>query len=546
MKNASKRMKTDPIPVVRQSRAINMRVASTLKPGKFMPVAAFNLLREDSCSGRLNFAIEMAETYELLMNTVNARVSVWFMPHVANKRFERNPTFMDKAMAGEPPMTGKAVIPYIQTHAYGTAGSNLVYKYLGVHGRPTQQVNTAYLEAYNTIWNFVARDRSGDIDPRGELTTTLAPAFWGPSNMSGMVPDFDDGLIAGEVPLTLVNTRLGVRGIGGTGTTYDADNKGVRETYGSDVVYPKAMALNGGTPSEQNNYWMRVRDRGPGVLVPDVYAEMEENNVVVSLANIDQAKKLVSFAKLRAAYEGHPDAYVIDMLMQGLSIEDQHWLQPMLISQTTAQFRQALRHATDGASLTDKVTNGIATGSIGVNVPQNSYGGVVMIVAEILPEQLYERQPDPYFEATSVDDLPNYFKDVVNPMPVVEVKNGEVDVAHTFPDQLFGYAERNWQWQRWPTRVGGDLYAPTPGQTITDARKRIWPTDVANPTLSEEFYLSTTLGVQPFMDTSRDVFDIGLSGTVGITGLTVIGAVQETEANYETLRNEVEPLKPIK
>lgn len=542
MKNASKRMKTDPIPVVRQSRDVNLRVASTLKPGKFMPVAAFNLLREDSCSGRLNFAIEMAETYELLMNKVSARISVWYMPHVANERFERNPVFMDKAMAGQPPRPGATVIPYIQTHAYGTAGANAIYKYLGVHGLPAQQVNTAYLEAYNAVWNFVARDRSADIDARLMTTTSLAPAFWGPSNMSGMVPDFDDGLIAGEVPLTVTSEKIPVRGIAKSGTSWQSGTTGqVWESDGQANTYNGFSAID----ADQADRLFYVKKNALGAF-PDIYAEMAQNGITVSLANMDQAKKLASFAKLRAQYEGHPDAYIIDMLMQGISIEEQHWLQPMLISQTTAEFRQALRHATDGASLTDKVTNGIATGSVGINVPQNSYGGVVMVFAEILPEQLYERQPDPFFTATGVDDLPNYFKDVMNPMPVVEVKNGEVDSAHSLPNNLFGYAERNWQWQRWPTRIGGDLYAPTPGQTITDARRRIWPTDVANPTLSEEFYLSTTLGVQPFMDTSRDVFDIGLSGVMGITGLTVIGAVQETEANYEELREKVEPLQPIK
>lgn len=539
MNNASRRMKTDPIPVVRQSREVNVRVATTLKPGRFMPVSAFPLLREDSCSGRIAFAAEMAETYELLLNKVHLRVSAWFMPYPANKRFDRNVTFLNLSMAGEPPMEGKPVIPYVQTAAYGTAGSNLVYKYLGLHGKPTQQVNTAYLEAYNTIWNWVARDRSADIDPRAETLTTLAPAFWGQSNMSGIVPDFDDGIIAGEVPLTITEQDLRVRGIGLTAGANVATVNGVRESDGVTKNYPAAH--------DTRNVGQYLKTgSGDFAGYPDVFAEMQENGIKISLANMDQAKKLVSFAKMRAMYEGHPDAWVIDQLMQGIHIEEQQFLQPMLIGQTNVEFRQALRHATNGPDLTDKVTNGIATGSIGVSVPQNPYGGVVMLIAEVLPEQLYERQPDPFFTASGVDDFPNYFDDVLNPMPVVEVKNGDVDSAHTLPDGLFGYAARNWQWDKWPTRVGGDLYAATPGETITDARRRIWPTDVADPGLTEEFYLSTTVGTQPFMDASRDVFDFSMAGSIGITGLTLIGAVQETEANYEALRDKVPPIQPIK
>lgn len=530
------RMDTDPVPVVRQTRSFPLKAVTTLKAGRFNPVAVYNLLREDSSQGAIPFAVEMRETHELLLNAVFLRVSSWFVPHIAFERFEKNPTFFQKSYQGVIPMAGKPLIPFFATHAFGTAGSNAVYKALGLFAASDAQVNTGFLEAYNLVWDFIARNRSQDITQRTALDGTLAPAFWGPNNMSEIVPDFDDALIAGEVPLTVVAGRLPVRGIGVAPGAATSSNLTINETGGQQrtgLVGWNTMATGTG----------RVIQDAGHIGYPEIYSELEENGITVSLANLEQARKLVGWAKLRERYEGHSDEWIIDTLMQGFRIEDQEFMQPIRLDETLVKFRQGIRFASNAPDLNEKATNGVATGSINVHVPPNMYGGVVIICAEVVPEQLYERQPDPYFTAASVDDLPNYFQDVNNPMPVVEVKNGEVDSSHNNPTGLFGWARRNWRWLKWPARVGGDLYVHTAGSATTESRKMIWPTDVANPALSEEFYLSTTLGTTPFMDQTRDQFMFSCNGVVTITGLTLIGAVHESEANYDKVREQVPPLE---
>lgn len=522
------RMETDPVPVVRQTRKFPLRAVTTLKPGRFMPVATYNLLREDSSQGNIPFAIEMRETHELLINKTFARISAWFVPHLAMQRFEKNPTFFQKSYQGVVPMAGKPVIPYIETAPYGTVGANAVYVALGLFEPEATQVNTSYLESYNTVWNFIAMNRSKDIDARAKDAKTLAPAFWGENNMSEIVPDFDDALIAGEVPLTTVEGRFPIKGM------YMDDRPG--------IGLNNTVGISGQSGTIDGDATRGVRVSPPYANKDFIFAEMQQNGIKVSLANLDQARNLVNWARMRERYEGHSDEWIIDTLMQGFHIEDQEFMQPIMLDQVMVQFKQGLRYAANGPDLQEKATNGMAQGSINVHVPPNVYGGVVMIFAEVIPEQLYERQPDPWFTAKGVGDLPNYMLDVNNPMPVVEVKNGEVDASHTNPSGLFGWARRNWRWLKWPMRVGGDMFAHTTSTATTEARRAIWPTDVANPSLSEEFYLSTTLGTTPFMDQTRDQFIIALNGDVAVTGLTVIGAVHESEANYDKVREQVAPL----
>jgi len=519
------RMVTEPIPVVRQERTIQARNVTTLDPGKIVPVFAAGLLREDSCTGRLNVAVEVKETYEVLFNNLQVRANLWFVPAVANERFQRNKTFFERAAVGEP-MTdeeGADVIDFIETHAFGTGGP--IYKHLGLAAKAGALVSTAYREAYNQLVKYAYRQRSKSLTPPLMTSTALAAAMWGPSSISAIVPDFDEAMIAGETPLTVTAGQMKVR-VPNSGTAAAIANSTMSKSASN---YGDGHQVAMGTPFADAN---------------QLYAELQQNGISIALANIDQARKLVGMAKLREQREGHTDAYVIENLMAGIPVEDQAWMYPMLIDTQMVDVQQVRRMASDGASLEDGVANGLVRLSLGANIPQNPYGGVMMVTIEAIPKQLFERQADPYFTTVDLEDLPRYDRDFLNPMPVVEVLNGEIDVDHSNPSGRFGYARRNWKWMQDVSRVGGDLYAPNADEATDIERRLIYPTDVANPALNTEFYLSTTLGKDVFLESTRNPIRVGVGGTLTVRGLTIIGEVHESEANYDAVRAEYPPLVP--
>ncbi|UYD39165.1 MAG: major capsid protein [Wigfec virus K19_56] len=522
------RMNTDPIPVVRQHRPVRVRNFTTVAPGKIVPTAAFGLLRGDSCSGRVEVAIEMAETYEVLFNPMHARVNAWFVPKVALDRFQRNKTYFERAAVGDPITNegGAPTIPFLETHEYAI---NPLYKHMGIPELVGRDVVTDYRESYNQIVRYAYMQRSKSLAERDLDDTTLATAIWGPNAFSSMVPNFDIGMIAGATPLTVVSAQMPVSGIHMPSPTYS--NTG-------------SMYETGGTGFSSG--WVQgspLIERDPdNPTYPGVFAQLSQDGITVSLANIDQARKLVEWAKLREQFEGHRDPYILETLMSGLPIDEQTWMMPMLLDSKMVEFSQVKRMATDGANLSNGVANGLVVTDLGINVPQNPYGGVVMITVEAFPEQLYERQADPYFSTTDLNELPRYDRDVMNPMPVVAVKNKEVDVSHATPEGRFAYAERNWKWANNPTRVGGDLFAPNGDAPTLIDRRVIYATEVANPALNTEFYLSTTLGREVFVDQTRDPFKVGIGGTLDVMGLTVIGEVHESEANFDAVRAEYLPL----
>jgi len=541
------RMKSEPIPVVRQHREVRVRNFTTAKPGRTTPIAAFGLLRGDSCSGRLSIGIQMHETKEVLYNRVHARVNVWFIPKVAMERFERNKTFFERSAVGEPTTNapGAPTIPYFKDMVFNTPAIP-VFKHLGLTAKQGDLVNADYLESYNCLVNHSYRQRSKALPQFSATNTSLAPSLWNSTSLSEIVPDFDDAMIAGEVPLSVVNPYSRVYGLG----MYDQNGEPVAQTVQNPDGGPisqtgyKVLGASSATTAGTAKLHIKTGADGanPGKYAPDIYAKLTDENMMISLANFDQAKKLVEWAKLREQYEGHKDPWIIDTLMRGLPIDDQAWFMPMLIDSQMVDIEQIMRMATDYENMEEGVANGVANLSVGVNIPENPYGGVVMVTFDAIPEQFYERQADPYFTTRNFDELPRYDRDVMNPMPVVEVKNWQIDTMHTDPQGRFGYARRNWHWANVGARAGGDLYAPNADAQTAAERLAIWPTEVANPTLNQQFMVSTTLGRQVFVDQVKDPFRIGVGGKCDVMGLTVIGEVHESEANYEAVRAEYLPL----
>ncbi|THF60018.1 major capsid protein [Ollibium composti] len=531
------RMNTQPLRTPRTMRRQSARGITSLPAGKMVPIAAFPLLREDGIrSGRLRFSFEMMETAEVLMNAVNVRVMAYLVPNLAFERFNGSMDQLNRSYEGKPPVEGAAVVPFFSVGPMaGGAGSRPVYRHLGLHVRDGQVVNAAYAEAYNTIWNFRAKNRSPDLALREIYESSLAPAFWTHEQFRHIVPDFDQAVIDGEVPLNVVNSKMPVKGLALTGAAQPVSTgMGGRESGGGGVyeTYPAGYAVSGyGDAPGTGLSTVAIRAAAQGV--PDIWAELQDNGITVSLSNIELARKTQAFARLRQQYNQHDD-WIINLLMDGISIPEQALTQPMLLADKTTIFGMAKRYASDAGNLTESVVNGATFVDMSIQTPRIGTGGIVMVVAEITPDQLFERQEDPYLVTTSVDQLPQYLRDTLDPEKVDVVKNSRIDVDHDAPDATFGYEPLNARWNIDAPRVGGRFYRPEVDAGFDEDRQRIWAVETQNPTLSTDFYLCTTMHTKPFVVTNQDPFEVVTQGDVFIEGNTVFGGhLVEATDDYE-------------
>lgn len=353
------RTETRPIATPRTMRRHSARGITSLPAGKMVPIAAFPLLREDGVrSGRLRFSFESMETAEVLMNAINVDVKAYLVPHLAFGRFNGSMDQLNRSYEGKPPLEGQPVVPYFNKRMTNDP-PHQIHKYLGVHTRAGTVFNDAYIEAYNIIWNFRAKNRSPDLTLRPITNGSLAPAFWSHDMFRHIVPDFDQAAIDGAVKLDLVSARIPVSGIGlwadgpaagpfnspnwrnsnaKFASTQPADQGRIKRADGVDV-----------TPSPTNRWSqnLAVQENPDLPGFPEIFAELAEAGVSISLSNLELAKKTQAFAKLRQKYNAHDD-WIINLLMDGITIPEQALTQPMLLAEKRTIFGMAKRYASDG------------------------------------------------------------------------------------------------------------------------------------------------------------------------------------------------------
>ena len=537
-----------PVAFQRTRRTSKGRVLTSGDAGKILPLKADPVLREEGFSGNINVSVEMMETSEKPVNAIVAKAMTYFVPYLAFDQFNGSIEELNRSYSKENGIAGSQVDFFEKNKYYngsavvtdstptdmdtGDNGRAEFYGTMGIH-HGAADMNNSYVQAYNAIVNHRRKARSASLALRNEFEHDLAEAFWPNSGNSHIMADFDQKLIDGEVSLTGLTFKAPIRagnyfGAPGYSQYKFPTNDGVDTptNLGTGVIGPDGTAI-ASTAYEFESIWAELTSGG---------------DATMSLADIEQARKTAAFAKLRAAYDGIDDEFIIDLLMQGISVPTEMMKQPMLLGQQTGMFAFAQRYATDSGNLDDTATNGFVQLGYRVRAPRTSVGGIVMTTLEIAPEQLWERKKDYFLYTTDPDNLPNALRDSLDPEKVSVVKKNHLDVNHSTPDATLGYAPLNHEYNRDDIRVGGKFYRPS-NDAYTEVRSRIWTNEVTDPSLSTDFYLCTNLHKKIFADQVSDSFEITAVSDLTVDTNVVFGdRLLEADAtsDYETITNLVD------
>ena len=553
-----------PITVQKSMRKARGRVLTSGDAGKILPLKYEWLHREDGVqSGKIRVNVEMMETSEMLMNGVGVTCYAHFVPMLAFDRFNGSMNELNASYKKENGVAG-SVVPFFESNKFyngssvstgsdgslwdtdGDLGRQDFYKTMGIHTQATN-LNVTIVEAYNSIVNYRRKARSKSLPIRNAFDHSLAEAFWINNGMQNIVPDFDQALIDGEVSLQGLTFKAPI--VSKYVSRGQASYVDGGAESGTDGMSPAGSLSTGSLPIHSTTQETPFGTATGAYLWNNVWAELSGGgNATMSLADIDQARKTASFAKLRQMYDGIDDEYLIDLLMSGIRVPEEAMKQPILLAKSRQMIGFNQRYATDAANLDESATNGYATLDMSIRTPAMNTGGVIMITAEIVPEQLWERKKDYFLYTTDPDTLPNYLRDFLDPEKVAVVKNDHADVNHATPDGTFGYAPLNHEWQRDLVNVGGKYYRPA-NDAFDEDRAKIWSAEATNPTLNEDFYLCTGLHKKVFADQTADSFEITAMTDMNIVGNTVFGAgLQESDAtsDYDAITEDVDSTRIVK
>jgi len=541
------RTKFTPITAVKSRRRKNLTGITSMPAGKATPIRAATLLRQDQiAASTVTLMVTMEETADVLLNPVWLNFYAFFVPFLAMPKFEGSRDQYDRSYMGQPQVEGGDVVPFFDYMKRGAVGTNPVLDYMGMNGAPNDDVTTFYNQAYNIVQNWRRTNRSKSLPQRDIMDKTLAPAQWNQSRMDVLKPDWDAALNAGEVALNITERKAPVRGIGilDGGATMTTGTIGVVRTTEGNKSYARSYSSKNVGDGSGTNASDNIIVQADAVGFPDIFAELAADGITVDLANLDAARKTKAFAKMRQQYGGIRAEYLIDMMMQGLEIPDLSETMPTQIGHARVKFGMSQRYSSSSGALTESATQGMCAAQMTIGLPVTQTGGIVIFIAEALPEQLYERQADPLLYATMKDgkpNLPNYLVDELDTEKVVRVKNREVDVSHDNPNDDFAYGPLNWMWDDMSVAVGGKFQKADAADPYDSVRDRIWAMDKANPSLSQDFYEALDINLFPFIDQEADSFEVAMEGILAIRGLTVFGpALIESTGDYDAVAELVE------
>lgn len=526
-------IKSTPMATQQTVRPDRIRAITSCKAGKIVPLFYMPLMREDRVSrGQATVTLEMAETPRPLMNAVNVQVNTYFVPFLALPHFEGSLDQLNRSYKGQPQVDGGTVKPFFPTDTFSKTDE--FWKTLGVHHKDATTINAAPLHAYNALVNYRYRARSKSLTERLMTDTSLATGFWRNGAFSDVVADFDQAKIHGELDLSIAAASLPVSGIG-ISQDSGKGSYNIKETGGTGAPVITGWNVN-------NAGYGVIKEDAANIGFPAIYAELEAQGITLNLSNIDMAKKTAAFAEVRKEMNGIDDDHIIDLLMSGIRVPDEMMSQPILLDRKNAIFGYSERYATDAANLDTSVTQGRTTVQVNFRTPPMNTGGIIICTAEIVPEQLYERQKDHFLAITDTDNLPEYVRDSLDPEKVRIVTKDEFDVEHSDPTGTGGYAPLNSEWRRNIPGIGGKFY-----RDILDAfsedRQRLWEVEQADPALNTDFYLATNIHHDVFADTVADPFEIVTVGGAEIVGNTVFGKLlDENTGDYAALEGTYTPI----
>lgn len=546
------RQSTTPMAFPMTTRKDNAVTMTSGEAGKVVLVDFIPVLRGDTVSGRFGIDIDLAEMPRPLLNAVTANVQAWFVPKSAYPQFAGYDEFMNSyqgkqitalgAADRDPPeFFSKVLTTGVDRDSVRQSD---LFKTLGLHLPQYQAVNMDLADAYNLVYNFRLAAHSSRLTRREYSAENLlnsvafGPAFWPTGRFSNVVPDYERALVVGALDLDVSAGRLPVTGIA-TALANSGGSKSLtgKESTGETVTYDEGEWID----NMGNQAYLNMKDG-----LPQIFAEMQNQRMTVTLADINMAQTTQAFAKVRAAMAGNDptgfasdDAIVAEM-MQGFSVPEDLFKRPWLLDNKRVVFGMNERHATDAANLDQSVSKGRASASLSINLPKQDVGGYIIFTVEVVPERIYEAQLDPAIAISGVAGFPDALRDAQRIEPVDDVTCGRIDARHSTPGQVYGYEPMNDKWNREFTRLGGDYFQADPANPWTEQRSAIWQANIVDPEFTRDHYLCPEdFPKYVFADTEAPAFELVARHSVAIRGITQIGDVlSENSDDYEAVQAE--------
>lgn len=285
--------------------------------------------------------------------------------------------------------------------------------------------------------------------------------------------------LGGDIPVR--GFHLEFPAVGATNTSYMNSETGIvanlPATYGGDQLRVEA-----------------------GTFGPAAFADLSGVDNI-SLKDFYTAQRMDGLTReMREFVDKYPQygEELVSRFAHGLNVDVGN--QPFIMYQKTVPFSRSVQPAMDGPSLGTEQTNLVCRHSFSLPVPATEFGGMVVTMAIVRPDEVMPDQPHPML-ATEWGAI-NYIADelAVDPDPITG-RQLSSDIAITDEDNVMMYMGRNHLHKNY-IDYGFDRSLD---QTTVAAKTALWQVEVPLSVTETSVLYPATLDHYPFVDQNAEV-----------------------------------------
>lgn len=394
---------------------------------------------------------------------------------------------------------------------FGMEQETEISKRLGVVPRSIngqKMVNASARLAYLCAVNYLARRKYVNASQSVASRTSPMHALLGQTvldRLNGVLNPEDrvNGKVdlAGSIPVRGIAAALA--NTGGTKSLTGRDSSGEEVTYSQ------------GEWVDNNGNQLYVNMAGGK---PHLFADLADA-ADISLSAFYTAERMDRLTReMRSIVDNNPvyGEELVRRFAHGLSIDVGS--QPFVLYQAERTFGQSLVRGMDAAGLDVTQTNSALQMNFSVPVPATEFGGVVVTIASLKPDETLAEQPHPIFseEWKAI----NYAADelAIDPVPVT-VRDLYADCDQVDENTLAFYIGNN-HLKRNYVNYG---FSRQLNRNTVAAKSSIWQIQVPMSVTPESVFYPSNLDHYPFADQNAEVCQYTISSTARINTPLIFG-----------------------
>lgn len=287
--------------------------------------------------------------------------------------------------------------------------------------------------------------------------------------------------------------------------TINIDGVGLVAPAGEAVTGLTTVAYHDGNPGAVDGFRSNLTDifieKQVGLDRPNVTADLGSTGSTISLSDFYNAEKMDRLTReMRAFVDKYPQhgEEIVTKWALGLSLDISK--QPVVLYERRVALNSSVMAASDGASLGELQTEVRGNVSFTVPVPATEFGGVVVTMMAVKPDEVIGSQPHPFF--TEPFAAYNHVADELAIDPVaVSIKDLYADCATVDEDTVALYVGNNGLKRDYET-YGWNRALDT---TTVEAETSIWQLEVPMSVTPETVVYPSPLPQTPFADPTSEV-----------------------------------------